>query len=276
MSGPSGAVTILGIVNVSEDSFSDGGRFLEPAAAIEQALALVEGGADVIDLGPASSHPEAKTVTDDEEIRRITPVLRELVARGIAVSVDSPRTATQRFAVAEGASYLNDIRGFADPAFYPELAAAAGVRLIAMHSISGGNRATREERDPAATMDGIFAFFDQRVAALTAAGIDASRLILDPGMGLFLGADVGPSVTVLRRLGELKDRYGRELLVSVSRKSFVGRLAGGAAALSISKRAAASLAAELFAVDRGATFIRTHEPALLRDALAVRDGLHDV
>jgi len=265
-------VTILGIVNLTEDSFSDGGRYLDSGAAIEHALRLVEEGADVIDLGAASSHPEAKAVSAEEEISRLAPVLGDLVARGVAVSVDSWRTPVQRFALAEGAAYLNDIRGFADGSFYGELA-AADARLIAMHSIGRGERATRQASDAAVVFDGILAFFDERFAALTAAGVDHSRLILDPGMGLFLGADPAPSVMVLRRLAQLRARYGCDVLVSVSRKSFVGRLAGGCAASSAVRRDAATLGAELFAVERGATFVRTHEPRLLRDALAVRTAL---
>lgn len=265
-------VTILGIVNLTEDSFSDGGRYLDPAAAIEHARRLVDEGADVIDLGAASSNPESRTVSGEEEIRRLAPVLGDLVERGIAVSVDSWRTPVQRFALTQGAAYLNDIRGFADASFYPELA-ESDARLIAMHSISRSERATRQTTDAQAVFDGILAFFDERVAALTGAGVDHARVVLDPGMGLFLGAEPAPSVMVLRRLGELCARYGCEVLVSVSRKSFVGRLAGGAAAASVGRRDAASLGAELFAVERGATFIRTHEPRLLRDALAVRSAL---
>ncbi len=267
-------VTILGIVNLTEDSFSDGGRYLDPAAAIEHALRLVEEGADVVDLGAASSNPDSKTVSAEEEIRRLAPVLGDLVARGVAVSVDSWRTPVQRFVLTEGAAYLNDIRGFADPEFYRELAASDS-RLIAMHSIRRGERATREATDPAAVFEGIFQFFDERVSALTAAGVDRERVILDPGMGFFLGAEPAPSVLVLRRLSELHARYGCEVLVSVSRKSFVGRLAGGSATTPAIRRDAASLSAELFAVERGATFVRTHEPRLLRDALSVRRALNE-
>ncbi|MBI5504956.1 MAG: dihydropteroate synthase [Deltaproteobacteria bacterium] len=269
-----GQVTILGIVNLTEDSFSDGGRYLDPAAAIDHALRLVEEGADVIDLGAASSHPEARTVSGEEEIRRLAPVLGDLVERGICVSVDSWRTPVQRFALTQGAAYLNDIRGFADPSFYRELA-ESDARLIAMHSIARSERATRQTTDAQAVFDGILAFFDERVGALAGAGIDRTRVVLDPGMGLFLGADPAPSIMVLRRLGELCARYGCDVLVSVSRKSFVGRLAGGRAAESVGWRDAATLGAELFAVERGATFIRTHEPRLLRDAVAVHAALRE-
>lgn len=267
-------VTIFGIVNVTRDSFSDGGRFLDPSAAVEQALRLAEEGADVIDLGAASSHPEAEPVSAGEEIRRLEPVLGPLVERGVEVSVDSWQVEVQRFALGAGASVLNDIRGFAEPAFYGELAAASA-KLVVMFSVSGGSRATREATDAETVFAGITAFFDERVSTLVDAGVVRERIVLDPGMGLFLGADPEPSVMVLRRIDELRARYGLEVLVSVSRKSFVSLLATGAqgSPLPLHRREAASLAAELFAVERGATMIRTHEPRLLRDALAVLTAL---
>ncbi|HYC55416.1 MAG TPA: dihydropteroate synthase [Candidatus Binatia bacterium] len=262
------AVTIFGIVNLTEDSFSDGGCYLEPAAAIEHALALAADGADVIDLGPASSAPESADVSARTEIARLAPVMAALAQHGVAMSVDSWRTPTQRFALERGAAWLNDIRGFEDAGFHAELA-ASGARLVVMHSIQRGPRATREHTDPEGVLRSVFDFFDERVATLEAAGIGRDRLVLDPGMGLFLGADPAPSVLVLRRLADLRERYGCEVMISVSRKSLVGRLAGRA----VHQREAASLAAELFAIERGATMIRTHEPRLLRDGLNVLTAL---
>ncbi|MFN2377618.1 MAG: dihydropteroate synthase, partial [Candidatus Binatia bacterium] len=237
-------------------------------AAIDHALKLADEGADVIDLGAASSHPEAEAVSAAEEIRRLEPVLAALVARGVAVSVDSWQGEVQRFALAAGARWLNDIRGFGDPSLYP-LLASASAGLVVMHSVGGGPRATREVTDSESVYQGLVAFFDARVAELEAAGISRSRIVLDPGMGLFLGADPAPSVLVLRRLPELRSRYGLPVFISVSRKSLVGRLAGR----SVGARDAASLAAELYAVEQGAACIRTHEPRLLRDALAVLEQL---
>ena len=267
---PTAGVTIFGIVNVTRDSFSDGGRFLDPDAAIAHALTLVEDGADVIDLGAASSHPEAEHVTAEEEIRRLTPVITELVRRGVAVSIDTWQPDVQRFALAAGAGWLNDIRGFCEPSLYGELASSSA-QLVVMHSVSRGPRATREATDAETVYRGVLSFFDARIAELEAAGVARQRLVLDPGMGLFLGADPEPSVLVLRRLGELRERYSLPILISVSRKSLVGRLAGRA----VAKRDAASLAAELYAVEQGATSIRTHEPRLLRDALAVLAALRN-
>jgi dihydropteroate synthase type 2 len=265
---PIAGVTILGILNVTRDSYSDGGRYFEPEAAIAHALALVADGADGIDVGAASSHPDAEAVEAEEEIRRLAPVVAELVARGIAVSVDSWQPAVQRFALEAGAAWINDIRGFPDAAMSPELAAArAG--LVVMHSVRGAAKATREATDAESVYRGLLAFFDARLAELEAAGIARERMVLDPGMGLFLGSDPEPSVLVLRRLDELRRRYRLPLLVSVSRKSFLGRIADSAP----DRRGAASLAAELFAVERGAGFLRTHEPRPLRDALTVLEAL---
>lgn len=265
---PSAGVTIFGIVNVTRDSFSDGGRYLDSDAAVRHGLELVADGADVLDVGAASSHPEAEAVPAAEEIRRLTPVIDAFCEQGVAISVDSWQPEVQRFALARGVAWLNDIRGFPDPSVYPALAAGhAG--LVVMHSVSGGGRATREPTDAETVYQGLLAFFETRIAELEAAGVARERLVLDPGMGLFLGAEPEPSVLVLRRLGQLRERFGLPLLVSVSRKSLVGRLAGR----DVDRRDAASLAAELFAVEQGAALIRTHEPRLLRDALKVLEAL---
>lgn len=264
-------VTLFGILNVTTDSYSDGGRYLEPEAAIAHALEMVDAGADVIDVGAASSHPEAESVSADEEIRRLRPVLAELGRRGIPVSVDTWQPDVQRFALEQGAAWINDIRGFADPSMHGDLAASqAG--LVVMHSVGGGTRATRESTEASDVWRWLLAFFDERVAQLEAAGVARQRLVLDPGMGLFLGSGPEPSVLVLRRLGEIRQRYGLPLLVSISRKSFLGKLTGHP----VDKRGAASVAAELFAVERGATFLRTHDPRPIRDALAVSEGLRGI
>jgi len=260
---------ILGIVNITEDSFSDGGQFLGPEKAISQALVLADAGAGIIDLGPASSHPDARPVSADEEIRRIAPVVEALMARGIAVSIDSFLPATQRYAMAQGVAYLNDIQGFPDREIYPELAAST-CRLIVMHAVQGRGIATRMHSDP----DGILAqaehFFDRRIHQLEQAGIDRARLILDPGMGFFLGSRVEASLNMLRGLGALKRRYGLPVLVSVSRKSFLRTLTGR----DVGQAGAATLAAELFAAAQGVDYIRTHDAGALSDGLKIWSALH--
>ena len=255
---------VIGVVNLTEDSFSDGGRYLEPQAAIARAEELMRDGADLIELGPASSHPDAQAVSPEQEIRRLEPVLDALSRAGVPLSVDSFLPETQRFALARGVAFLNDVRGFPHAELYPELA-GCNARLVVMHSMAGIGRARREPADPDAALRSIDAFFGKRVERLVAAGVARERLVLDPGMGFFLASNPEPSVAALRALPELRVRFGLPLLVSVSRKSFLGALSGRAAAA----RGAATLAAELFAAARGVDFIRTHDVRPLRDALTV-------
>ncbi len=261
---------IHAVVNITEDSFSDGGAFLDPARALAHARELIEDGADVVELGPASSHPEARQVDPEEEIRRIAPVLDGLRDQHVAISVDSWRPETQRYAIERGVDFLNDVRGFPDDGIYPELA-AADCRLVVMHSVGGGSRALREVTDSATVLHDIDAFFERRIAEMEAAGISRERIVLDPGMGLFLGANPEPSVAVLRALPGLKERFHLPVMISLSRKSVVGRLGGRP----VGMRGASTLAAELYAIARGADIIRTHDAGALRDALKVLAALED-
>ncbi len=261
--------TIFGIVNITEDSFSDGGKYLSPTAALGHARALADGGADVLDLGAASSNPDAKHVPPDIEIARLAPVVAALKKEGRKISIDSFAPETQSWALTQGVDYLNDIQGFPEQKFYPALAKARA-KLIVMHSVQGRGRATRVETDSATIMDRIRDFFAARVKALIFAGIARERLILDPGMGFFLGANPEVSLTVLKRLPELKTAFGLPILVSVSRKSFLRKMTGREAGESLP----ATLAAELCAAAHGADFIRPHEPAPLRDALTVAAALN--
>jgi dihydropteroate synthase type 2 len=259
---------IFGIVNITKDSFSDGGLYLAPDAALAHARALIKAGADVLDLGAASSNPDAKPVSPDVEIARLAPIVSALKKDGRGISIDSFAPETQVWALAQGVDYLNDIQGFPDAKIYPALARARA-KLIVMHSVQGRGPATRVETDPASIMGSIHAFFENRIKALTSAGVPRERLILDPGMGFFLGANPEASLTVLKHLPQLKKAFGLPILVSVSRKSFLRKMTGRDADASLP----ATLAAELFAVRQGADFIRTHEPAPLRDALTVAASL---
>jgi dihydropteroate synthase type 2 len=259
---------ILGILNITEDSFSDGGRYLAPAAALAQARKLIADGADTLDIGPASSHPDAKPVSAAEEIARLKPVLGTLIAEGVSVSVDSFRPETQMFAIEAGAAFLNDIHGFPDRAIQERLAGGA-CRLIVMHAIQAQGIATREASEPATIWDRILRFFDARLSEFGRAGIASDRVVLDPGMGFFLGNQPAPSLAVLADLGRLKRAFGLPVLVSVSRKSFVHQLAGSSAAAS----GAASLAAELWAAREGADYIRTHDARALKQALTIKAAL---
>lgn len=263
----SGRPQLLGIVNVTEDSFSDGGLFLTPAAALTKAFAHAAAGADIIDLGAAASNPSAEPVSAALEMARLAPVVETLTREAIAVSVDSFAPETQCWALGKRVAFLNDIRGFAHPEIYPRLA-ASDAKLIVMHALGDEGPARWEDETPADIFVRILAFFQKRIAALTQAGIAGDRLILDPGMGLFLGRSRAASFEVLRRISELKMAFGLPVLISVSRKSFLrppGRKPHEAGA--------ATLAAELFAASHGVDYIRTHDPGALRDALDVMRAL---
>jgi dihydropteroate synthase type 2 len=272
---PAGSPRVVGIVNITADSFSDGGRYLDPPAALAHARGLRADGADVIELGPAASHPGSAPVSAAEERRRLAPVLERLAADGIAVSVDSFQPETQQFALSAGAAWLNDIHGFGDPCLYPVLAASQ-CRLVVMHAVQEDGAATKVVTDPAAVWEGICRFFARRLAALQAAGIGRDRLVIDPGLGYFLGSTPGPSLAALAGIRELKNLFGVPVMVSPSRKSFLRALTGRDAASS----GPATLAAEIFAAWQGADYIRTHDVAAARGALIfltaiTREARHD-
>jgi dihydropteroate synthase type 2 len=264
-----GPPIILGIVNITEDSFSDGGRFLAADTAIAHAKALIASGASIIDAGGAASNPDAKPVAPETEIARLAPLVEALTRERIAVSVDSFSLPVQRWALERNVDFLNDIRGFPDPALYADLAAATRTRLIVMHAVRGVGQAERVVVEPGGIVERVLRFFDSRVSALEKAGIGRRRLVLDPGMGFFLGSQPEASFAMLRQIGRLKQAFGLPVLVSVSRKSFLRRITGRSAA----ECGPATLAAELFAVEQGADYIRTHDPAALADGLAVRRAL---
>ncbi len=255
---------IFGILNITEDSFSDGGKFLDPKAAREQAKWLIDRGADALDLGGASSNPSAKAVPPETEIARLKPIVALAKKKGWSISIDSFDAKTQSWALAQGVDYINDIQGFADPEMYP-LLAASKAKLIVMQSVQGKGRARKIASDPATIMGRIADFFDARIAALAAAGIARRRLILDPGMGLFVGTDPEVSLTILRRLNQLKSVFGLPLFLSVSRKSFLRKLAGR----EVAEIAPATIAAEMYMALHGADYIRTHDPGQIRDALTI-------
>ena len=208
---------IFGIVNLTEDSFSDGGRYLEPGAALRHAHTLVDEGADVIEFGPSSTHPNARPVSPADEIRRLEPVFAGLEGSGIPLAVDAFQPETQRWALAHGADWLNDTLGFPEPAAVPELASSS-CKLVVMHSVQRRGQAERRDTEPRRLLAEIESFFAERVQALVEAGVSKERLVLDPGMGFFLGSRPESSLAVLRELPGLRARFGLRLLVSVSRK----------------------------------------------------------
>ncbi len=292
---------IVGILNLTRDSFSDGGRFIEPAggvdasAAVAAAERLVGDGAHVVEVGAESTHPDAQDVPAEEEIRRLVPVIERLVAKGIRVSVDCHKPGVIRSALAAGAEMINDVTALRDPESVALLAAGArgsavssasiagaarkegnAVRrskIVLMHSRSGTARAVRGEAasrsgdllTPANATGAIITFFRERVASLEAAGIGRERLILDPGMGLFLSPDPAVSLAVLRDIPRLRSELGLPVMISTSRKSFIGALLNRP----VYERAAGTLATELWAWRSGAEYIRTHDVRQLQDAIRV-------
>ena len=256
------------ILNITPDSFSDGGRFLAPEAALKQAQKLIAGGAEVLDLGGAASNVDAEAVAPEVEIARLAPVVAALKAKGVSISIDSFSPEVQRWAMAEGVDYVNDIQGFPEPSLYPELAASSA-KLVMMHSVQGRGKATRVPVPPSEVFDRVCRFFEARVGALTEAGVARQRLILDPGMGFFLSNDPETSFEMLRRTADLKAAFGLPVLISVSRKSFLRKVTGR----SPGESGSGTLAAELFAALQGADYIRTHDPAALKDGLAVWQAL---
>ena len=262
---------ILGILNITEDSFSDGGKFLEPEAAKAHGFRLMDEGADILDIGAASSNPDAKRIAPETEITRLQSVLPALREKGAVISIDSFSVPVQRWALEQKVEYLNDIHGFAEPSLYPELAASPA-KLIVMHAIQNEGAATRADVPAREIFGRAISFFEKRLAALAKAGIASDRVILDPGMGFFVGRDPENSLTLLRRLPDLKARFGLPMLVSVSRKSFLRKITGQSdpAGLPV---LAAGLAAELYAYLQGADYLRTHAPGALKAALRARAAL---
>ncbi len=256
---------LLGILNITEDSFSDGGRFLDRGAAIAQADNLLAAGADIIDLGAIASNPDSTRIPVSTEIERLDPVISHLHARGARVSVDTFRPEVQLYALSRGVAFLNDIHGFPHATVYPALAASS-CGLIVMHSLHGPNHITRADIPVPNVVDTIIRFFEDRLGVLEPAGIARQRVIVDPGMGFFLGANPYASFAALAGIDRIKRALDLPLLVSVSRKSFLRNVTGRT---DPARTGPATLAAELYAALRGADFIRTHDVAALADAMKV-------
>lgn len=261
---------VLGILNVTEDSFSDGGQFLETDRAIAHAHSLLEQGADVVDIGLASSHPDSKPVSARAQIDRLRPLLNTSIDSA-QISIDSPSSEVQRFALDHGVGYLNDIRGFSDPLMYPHLADSSA-KLIVMHSVSDAELAKRVHVPANDILGRVVEFFDDRVEQLTSAGISRNRIIIDPGMGFFLGVDPEASLEILRNFHLLQERWELPILISVSRKSFLQKITGQP----VNSIKAATLAAELYCVNADVDYIRSHEPLQLRHATSVWQSIKKI
>jgi dihydropteroate synthase type 2 len=260
---------IVGIVNITEDSFSDGGRFLASEAAIDHARQLVASGADFVELGPASSHPDAIQVSGIDQIERLVPVLEGLSNCEVPISIDATDSKVLEFALEAGVSMLNDVRGFPDRGL-DETLASSDASLVVVHSLQELERAVRRDVSVEEVLTSIDRFFEMRLAELVRAKIPEERLIVDPGMGFFLGSNPAASIAVLQRIPDLRARFGRPILISVSRKSFLQSITDRA----VDQIGPATLAAELYAANEGADYLRTHDVAALRDALKISRTLN--
>ncbi len=260
--------SILGIINLNAESYLPSAQFPDSSAAVKHALGSIEAGAAAVDLGPSPSHLNAPEVAPEIEIQRLAPVLDALLPKGISISVDSFHPQTQRYAISRGVDFINDVRGFAHPEFYPELA-EANCQLIVMHNVHGPKITELVLTDPKTIISKIFHFFDQRLNALNSAGIESDRLILDPGMGFFLSSEPEASLVVLQHLADLRAEFDLPVLVSVSTKSFIRKLTGKTAGES----GFGTLSTELFAASQGVDWIRTHNVGALRDGLLMQDHL---
>ncbi|MEU0659027.1 MULTISPECIES: dihydropteroate synthase [Streptomyces] len=258
---------VMGVVNVTPDSFSDGGRWFDTTAAIKHGLELVAQGADLVDVGGESTRPGATRVDEEEELRRVVPVVRGLSAEGVAVSVDTMRASVARRAVEAGAILVNDVSGgLADPGMVPAVAAAE-VPFVVMHW-----RGFSKDMNSLAVYDDVVAEvvgeLRTRMEAVVEGGVDPERIVVDPGLGF---AKAAPhDLALVAHLADLR-ALGRPLLVAASRKRFLGHvLAGeGSAPPPARERDAATAAVSAIAAYEGAWAVRVHEVRATADAVRV-------
>jgi dihydropteroate synthase len=253
--------TIMGVVNVTPDSFSDGGRFLDPHAAVAQGERLVAEGARILDVGGESTRPGSDGVPADEELRRVLPVVEGLAAADARISIDTSKVAVAAAALDAGASYVNDVTAFRGEPALAALVAERGVDCCLMHML-GSPRTMQDDPRYDDVVSDVKAFLEQRLAFAVAEGVAEERVMLDPGIGF--GKTVEHNLTLLARLDEIV-ALGRPVVVGVSRKSFLGRITGREAG----ERAVATAAANVLALERGASVFRVHDVPETLDALAV-------
>lgn len=248
---------VMGVVNVTPDSFSDGGRFLDPHAAIAQARRLSAEGADILDIGAESTRPygDAVRVSSDEERARLAPVLPEVIALGSPVSVDTMKASIAAWAIDLGAAIVNDVWGLQHDPDMARVIAERGVPVIVMHN--------RDAADPAIDIVAdVVAFFERSLDIAARAGIAGERIVLDPGIGF--GKTPQQSITCIARLAEFRT-FGLSILVGASRKRFIHTITPSEP----TERLGGSIAAHLVAVENGAAMVRVHDVAPMVQALAV-------
>jgi dihydropteroate synthase len=252
----------MGVLNVTPDSFSDGGAFLDPAAAAAQAERMSVEGADLVDVGGESTRPGAAPVAAEEELRRVMPVIERLAERGgIPMSIDTSKAAVARAATAAGAVLVNDVTALRGDPGMAAVVAESGADLCLVHML-GEPRTMQDDPRYGDVVSDVKAFLEQRLDFAVAQGIPEAQVWLDPGIGF--GKTVEHNLALLRRLGEIV-ALGRPVVVGVSRKRFLGALTGRAEA----DRTAGGVAANVLAFERGAHMFRVHDVPANRDALTV-------
>jgi dihydropteroate synthase len=253
---------VMGVVNVTPDSFSDGGLFLEPDAAVRHGEQLAADGAEILDVGGESTRPGADPVPAQEELHRVVPVVERLAVGGVArVSVDTTKLAVAEAALQAGARIVNDVSAFR---FEPEMAglvASAGAWCCVMHML-GEPRTMQEDPHYDDVVSDVRAFLEERVAFAVAEGVPEDRIWVDPGVGF--GKTVDHNLELLRRLDEIA-AIGRPVVIGTSRKSFLGKITGREAP----DRLPGTIATNVIAYERGASIFRVHDVAQVADALKV-------
>ncbi len=261
MAGARGWPLLMGVINTTPDSFSDGGRFLAPGRALEHALRLTAEGADIIDIGGESTRPQAPQVSLDEELNRVIPVIEALRGHSeIPISVDTSKPEVMRSAVAAGATLINDVRALRAPGALG-CAAALGVGVVLMH-MQGQPRTMQENPYYTDVVTQVRDFLQQRVTACIEAGIDPGRIIIDPGFGF--GKNLQHNLRLLANLDTLTAN-GLPVLIGVSRKSMINTLLDRP----MEERIHASVALAVCAAQRGAALLRVHDVQATSDALRV-------
>ncbi|HKG66439.1 MAG TPA: dihydropteroate synthase [Solirubrobacteraceae bacterium] len=254
---------IMGVVNVTPDSFSDGGTFDDDAAAIRHARRLVEEGAAIVDVGGESTRPGAAPVPAAEEVRRVVPVVEGIARLGLdaRVSVDTMKLEVARAAVDAGATYVNDVTAFRHEPELAGLVADRGLECCLMHMLGEPRTMQQDPRYDDVVSD-VKAFLEERLAAAVAAGVPEERVQLDPGIGF--GKTLEHNLELLRRLGEIA-AIGRPVVLGTSRKSFIGRITGR----DVAGRVHGTVATCVLGYERGARVFRVHDVAAVHDGLAV-------
>jgi dihydropteroate synthase len=251
---------IMGVINVTPDSFSDGGKYIELKQILMRAEALAAEGADILDIGGESTRPGAVPVRLDEERRRVLPVIEALAAGGIPISIDTQKPELMREAVAAGASMVNDVCGFRAPGAF-EAVANSSAAICIMH-MQGEPRTMQQNPHYDDVIKDVCDYLAGRVRAAESAGISRERVVVDPGFGF--GKTLEHNLTLLRQLRRFRE-IGGVLLAGLSRKTLLGKITGREPA----ERVFASVAAALIAVQNGAQIVRVHDVAATRDALAI-------